>query len=120
MSVTATAALDPPQRMRGFGDWGHEGIVLALWLVELVVFALIGHNFATPGNGLEILRTSTEIGLLALALTPVIVTGGIDLSVGSLHGPVRRALRPALARPRPADRSRRRDRDRGGRRWPAP
>ena len=27
-----------------------------------------------------------ELGLLALALTPVIVTGGIDLSVGSMMG----------------------------------
>jgi rhamnose transport system permease protein len=32
------------------------------------------------------MRHSVEIGLLALALTPVILTGGIDLSVGSLLG----------------------------------
>ncbi len=32
------------------------------------------------------LRLSVEIGLLAVALTPVIVSGGIDLSVGSLMG----------------------------------
>ena len=38
---------------------------------------------ATPSRSL---RLSVEIGLLALALTPVIVTGGIDLSVGSLMG----------------------------------
>ena len=31
-------------------------------------------------------RLSVEIGLLAVALTPVIVSGGIDLSVGSLMG----------------------------------
>ena len=31
-------------------------------------------------------RFSVELGLLALALTPVIVTGGIDLSVGSMMG----------------------------------
>jgi rhamnose transport system permease protein len=53
---------------------------------ELVVFSRIGTNFCTVGNGLEILRLSVEIGLLALALTPVIVGGGIDLSVGSLMG----------------------------------
>ena len=29
---------------------------------------------------------SVEVGLLALALTPVIITGGIDLSVGSMMG----------------------------------
>ena len=31
-------------------------------------------------------RLSVELGLLALALTPVIITGGIDLSVGSMMG----------------------------------
>ncbi|HET9315907.1 MAG TPA: ABC transporter permease [Vicinamibacteria bacterium] len=86
MSATAAAAIGPARRARAFGVWGHEAVVLALWLVELAVFAAIGHNFATPGNALEILRTSTEVGLLALALTLVIVSGGIDLSVGSLMG----------------------------------
>jgi rhamnose transport system permease protein len=86
VSTTAAAAIGPARRARSLASWGHEGIVLALWLVEVVVFAMIGHNFATPGNALEILRTSTEVGLLALALTPVIVSGGIDLSVGSLMG----------------------------------
>jgi rhamnose transport system permease protein len=86
VSATAAAALGPRGQARGFGIGGHEGVVLALWLVEVTVFAAIGHNFATPGNALEILRTSTEVGLLALALTPVIVSGGIDLSVGSLMG----------------------------------
>ena len=47
---------------------------------------MAGHNFATAGNAFEITRLSVEIGLLALALTPIIVTGGIDLSVGSMMG----------------------------------
>ena len=34
----------------------------------------------------EVLRLSTEVGLLALVMTPIILTGGIDLSVGSLLG----------------------------------
>jgi rhamnose transport system substrate-binding protein len=37
-------------------------------------------------NAFEILRASVELGLLAIALTPVIVTGGIDVSVGSMMG----------------------------------
>ncbi len=61
-------------------------ILLALIGAEVVVFAAIGTNFATVGNALEVLRLGVEIGLLALALTPVIVGGGIDLSVGSLMG----------------------------------
>jgi rhamnose transport system substrate-binding protein len=64
----------------------HEWIVLGLLIAEIALFAGIGHNFATHRNALEILRISTEVGLLALALTPVIVSGGIDLSVGSLMG----------------------------------
>src|SRR5205823_7036084 len=46
----------------------------------------IAENFLTSGNFFEIVRFSVELGLLALALTPVIVTGGIDLSVGSMMG----------------------------------
>ena len=64
---------------------------------------MAGHNFATPGNAFEIARLGVEIGLLALALTPIIVTGGIDLSVGSLMGLVGGGVRRALARRRPAD-----------------
>ena len=61
-------------------------ILVALIAAEVAIFSAIGTNFATVGNGLEILRLSVEIGLLAVALTPVIVGGGIDLSVGSLMG----------------------------------
>jgi len=57
-----------------------------LIVAEMAVFAAIGQNFLTLGNLFELLRLSVELGLLALALTPVIVTGGIDLSVGSLLG----------------------------------
>ncbi len=58
-------------------------LMLAL---EFVLFSMLGTNFLTLGNGLEILRLSVEIGLLTLGLTLVIVSGGIDLSVGSLMG----------------------------------
>jgi len=61
-----------------------EAILAALLAVEVALFAAIGKNFLTPGNAFEIVRLSVEVGLLALALTPVIVSGGIDLSVGSL------------------------------------
>ena len=53
---------------------------------EVLLFALIGENFFSPANGFEIIRLGVEIGLLALALTPIVVAGGIDLSVGSMMG----------------------------------
>jgi rhamnose transport system permease protein len=70
------APIVPPQQM----------ILAALLAFEVLVFSVTGTNFLTGHNFLEIARQNVELGLLALALTPVIVTGGIDLSVGSLLG----------------------------------
>ncbi len=58
----------------------------ALLLAEILLFSLIGTNFLTAANGFEMARSSAELGLLSLSLTAVIVTGGIDLSVGSMMG----------------------------------
>jgi rhamnose transport system permease protein len=65
---------------------GHEAILLAVLVAEWIFFRAIGRNFGTYDNTCDILRHSCEIGLLALAMTPIILTGGIDLSVGSLLG----------------------------------
>ena len=62
----------------------HEWALLIVLLVECAIFSVTGDNFFTAANAFEITRLSVEIGLLALALTPVIITGGIDLSVGKL------------------------------------
>ncbi|NOT62030.1 MAG: ABC transporter permease, partial [Acidobacteria bacterium] len=64
----------------------HEWALLIVLLLEVTVFSFTGNNFLTRANGFELIRLSVEIGLLALALTPVIITGGIDLSVGSMMG----------------------------------
>ncbi|HZK80891.1 MAG TPA: hypothetical protein VFC46_07485, partial [Humisphaera sp.] len=61
-------------------------VLLVLLIGEILIFSLIGKNFQTWNNFFEIIRLTVELGLLALAMTPVIVTGGIDLSVGSLLG----------------------------------
>jgi len=60
--------------------------LLAALGVEIAVFAVIAPNFLTTANLFEVTRLSVELGLLAVALTPVLVTGGIDLSVGSMMG----------------------------------
>jgi rhamnose transport system permease protein len=64
----------------------HERVLALLVAAEVALFAVTGSNFLSAGNAGEVARAGVEIGLLALALTPVIVTGGIDLSVGSLLG----------------------------------
>ncbi len=64
----------------------HEWVLLLVLFFEIVVFSISGDNFFTAANAFEITRLSVEVGLLALALTFVIITGGIDLSVGSMMG----------------------------------
>ena len=41
-------------------------------------------TFATAGNFFNITRNFAAIGIMALGMTAVIITGGIDLSVGSI------------------------------------
>ena len=64
----------------------NEWILLLAVLAEIALFSVIAPNFATVGNFFEMTRLSVELGLLAVALTPVIITGGIDLSVGAMMG----------------------------------
>src|SRR5262245_13168892 len=64
----------------------NELVLLAVLAAECVVFGITGRNFLTRANAFEITRLSVEVGLIALALTAVIITGGIDLSVGSMMG----------------------------------
>ena len=45
-------------------------------------------RFATEDNFYNITRNFAFIGIMALGMTPVIITGGIDLSVGSVMGVV--------------------------------
>jgi ribose/xylose/arabinose/galactoside ABC-type transport system permease subunit len=64
----------------------HETILLLVLALEWFYFNSIGPRFGSLDNSFDIIRHSVEIGLLALVMTPIILTGGIDLSVGSLLG----------------------------------
>jgi rhamnose transport system permease protein len=64
----------------------HEAVLAGLLLAELALFSFLGHGFASAGGLALVLRQASDIGLLAVAMTPVILMGGIDLSVGSLMG----------------------------------
>jgi rhamnose transport system permease protein len=75
---------EAPWRERLFPN--NEWVLLLVLLVECGVFSVTGNNFLSRSNAFEITRLSVEVGLLALALTPIIITGGIDLSVGSMMG----------------------------------
>ncbi|MFB2552506.1 ABC transporter permease [Ensifer soli] len=60
-------------------------IALAILVLGLVV-SMISGKFATSGNLLNILQNACFIGLMALGMTPVLISGGIDISVGSILG----------------------------------
>ena len=63
--------------------------ILGLLLIgALFILAFQSDAFFTTGNLLNQGRLMAEDGLVALAMTFVIVTGGIDLSVGSILGRV--------------------------------
>lgn len=59
-------------------------ITIALAILFSPVAADGGRIFLQAGNITDILRQSAEIGVMALGMTLVILTAGIDLSVGSI------------------------------------
>lgn len=48
-----------------------------------VVLSIVTDTFATPQNLFNVTRNFAFVGLIALGMTVVIISGGIDLSVGS-------------------------------------
>ena len=83
-SAVSTPQLVAPWRDRLFPN--KEWVLIVVLLIECGIFSLTGENFFSASNAFEITRLSVEVGLLALVLTPIIITGGIDLSVGSMMG----------------------------------
>jgi rhamnose transport system permease protein len=60
-------------------------LVLFLFLIgELIVFNVLLPGYMSPDSLLDTSRTFVETGILALGMTFVIISGGIDLSVASL------------------------------------
>src|SRR5207253_2390387 len=70
----------------GFSPAFASRYVLGVLAFELILFTVVAPNFLTAANFFEVTRLSVEVGILAIAMTPIIVTGGIDLSVGAMMG----------------------------------
>jgi len=73
------------QRLRGI-LFSQEGILLLILLGVIIVLAQQNPNFWTVRNLLNQGRLMSEVGLVALPMTFIIITAGIDLSVGSILG----------------------------------
>jgi ribose transport system permease protein len=77
------------QRARAF-DWlafarkqVQQSLALGTLIVLFIFFSLASPNFLSWSNISGVLLSTTVIGILALGTTFVIVTGGIDLSIGT-------------------------------------
>ncbi|MEM8854589.1 MAG: ABC transporter permease [Pseudomonadota bacterium] len=71
--------------------------IAGFFVVVCVFFGLTTDAFLTAPNLLNLLRQSAPILIVAVAMTFVITTGGIDLSVGSILGLVNALCAIALA-----------------------
>ena len=60
--------------------------MLALAIVIAVALSLLSPYFLKTNNLLNLLDQSVVVGIVAIGMTFVILTGGIDLSVGSVVG----------------------------------
>jgi rhamnose transport system permease protein len=89
MTTTTRPSGDTPEqmssRLRSF-LLRQEVILLIISLLAVMFLAFGSDRFLTTNNLLNQGRLLTEIGLVALSMTFVIITGGIDLSVGSILG----------------------------------
>jgi ribose transport system permease protein len=67
------------------GRWRAAGIVFP-FLILFIVLTVASSSFATKANLLNILDQQSATLIIAAAGTLVLVSGGIDLSVGSVYG----------------------------------
>jgi ribose transport system permease protein len=83
--VSAAVAAAPPGRF-AFGGLARNGA--AVWIVVVVAVVALtvadGARFWAPANIANVLTATVVLGLAALGQHLVVLSGGIDLSVGSL------------------------------------
>lgn len=62
---------------------GKQGILIA-FVLFMVIFALANSRFISPENLQSVVRSSAILGVMALGVTFVVISGNLDLSVGSM------------------------------------
>jgi ribose/xylose/arabinose/galactoside ABC-type transport system permease subunit len=91
-SPTYTASMPTPTPPRGQGSDSvvrrilanrEFGLLVAL-IIAVVIFSATAPNFLTLNNGTNVLRQAAFVGIIALAMTLVIVAAEIDISVGAV------------------------------------
>ncbi len=65
-----------------------EYFTIFLLIAEIVIFAAVAENFLSIRNFETVLRNATDLAVIAIGMTMVILVSGIDISVGSALGVV--------------------------------
>lgn len=65
-----------------------EIFTILLLIAEIIIFSLISKNFLSTQNLSTVLRNATDLAIIAIGMTMVMIMGGIDISVGSSLGVV--------------------------------
>ncbi|MCC7207811.1 MAG: ABC transporter permease [Anaerolineae bacterium] len=90
--MTATSQPIPAQEVRPSapgrltGLFSQETVLAAIILGLAVIVGALNSRFLDPGNLRDILSNSSYIAVAAIGMTMVIITGNIDISVGSMIG----------------------------------
>jgi rhamnose transport system permease protein len=75
------------RRVKSWQRFGMKELILLFVLVtEIVIMSLLSEKFFTSYNLFNMTRNFVEIGIVALGMTLIIISAGIDLSVGSMIG----------------------------------
>ncbi|WP_131913115.1 ABC transporter permease [Celerinatantimonas diazotrophica] len=74
----------PPLNKKEILNFLSNNTTLLVFIVMLVLAAFLSDRFYTADNITNVLRQSVPLGLASLGMLFVILTGGIDLSVGSI------------------------------------
>lgn len=84
--MTTATDIEKKKPLAGLADRGayQKLLAFASLIALLIVFSIASPNFMQTSNMIAILQATSVNGVLAVAATLVIITGGIDLSVGTL------------------------------------
>lgn len=84
--MTNELTAKPSLKKMAWADTMQAMGILPVFVLIVIVFSFIAPNFMTEANMMNITRQASINIVLAAGMTFVILTGGIDLSVGSILG----------------------------------
>lgn len=82
MTETTAPSTAPEARRRM--AWGETAGLVGIYAILVLVLSSLSEYFLSVGNFMNILIAVSTIGIISIPMTMVIVSGGIDLSVGAV------------------------------------